>query len=333
VAAEAAPLVTLIATGGTISTTTDGTGRSAPTLSARDLEDLSRSTGVRLEARDVDRRPSWTLGPADMAAIAIAARDAARTTDAGVVVTHGTTTLEGTAFLADLVLDTDAPVVLTGAMRRADDPEPDGPANLAAAIRVAADPCARGLGALVVFAGRILAAGSVWKAHRTDLDAFVDLAGDVGRVTAASVVVSRSVPRRPTFSGRLDERVAFVKAVAGGGGEAIDAARASGARGLVVEALPGAGGIPPAMLPALAAAAEGIPVVIASRAPYGRMPDRPTGGTGEPLAGLDLISAGGLTAEQGWLLLMAALADGDDDRDVRARFRAVASFQGPARGG
>jgi L-asparaginase len=333
-AATEAPLVTLIATGGTISTTTNASGKSAATLTASDLEALARLAGVRLVARDADRRASWMLSPGDMAGIAVAARDAAAgTASGGVVVTHGTTTLEGTAFLCDLFLAGDAPIVLTGAMRRADDPEPDGPANLADAIRVAADPKARGLGALVVFAGRILSGGSVWKAQRTDRDAFVDLAGDVGRVTGSEVVISRSVPRRPVFSGRIDERVGFVKAVPGARGELIDAALAGDARGLVIEALPGAGGIPPGMLPALARASATLPVVLASRAPYGVQSGTPTGGTGEPLAGLALLSAGSLTAEQALLLLMVALADGRNDTEVRARFRAAASNHEPARGG
>jgi L-asparaginase len=338
VADVAGPLVTLIATGGTISTTTDARGRSAPTLTGRDLEGIAGVVGARLVSRDADRRPSWSLTPDDMAMIAVTARDVARESEreegrGGVVVTHGTTTLEYTAFLADLFLDVDTPVVLTGAMRRADDAKADGPGNLRDAIRVAADPRARGLGALVVFAGRILSGASVWKAHRNDRDAFADLAGDVGRVDATNMAIERTVRRRPIFSGRIDDRVAFVKAVPGAGGELIDAAVATGVRGLTVEAMPGAGGIPPGMVPSLARAATRIPVVVASRAPYGILPAVPTGGTGDPLAGLDLLSAGSLSAEHAFLLLMAALGDGTNDAEVRARFRAAAGDEDPARGG
>jgi L-asparaginase len=143
------------------------------------------------------------------------------------------------------------------------------------------------------------------------------------------VEVGGSVARRDPlrFSGRLEPNVALVKAVPGGDGRLIDAAVSGGTRGVVVEALPGAGGIPPAMIDAVAAAARAVPVVVASRAPYGAVADTPTGGTGEPLRELDLLSAGRLTAEQAWLLLMAALADAPDEARARARFRdAVAAL-------
>ncbi|HET7028801.1 MAG TPA: asparaginase [Candidatus Limnocylindrales bacterium] len=323
--------MTILATGGTISTTRGNDGRTAPTLSGREVSALTAVPGVTLVSRDLVRRPSWALEPAELAGIALTARDEARAGSAdasgpaGVVVTHGTTTLEYTAFLADLVLDVDTPVVLTGAMRRADDPAADGPANLRDAVAVAASEEARGLGALVVFAGHIIAARRAWKAHRTGTDAFVDLGGDIGRVDQAGVRIERAPGRGPCFSGRLDERVAFVKAVPGMDGRIVETALATGVHGLVVEALPGAGGIPPRMQPSVAAAAGAIPTVVASRAPYGRLADVPGGGTGDPLRELDLLSAGSLTAEQAWLLLMAALGDAEDDEDARARFRAAAT--------
>ena len=155
-----------------------------------------------------------------MAGIATAARDAARQPEVrGVVVTHGTTTLEYTAFLADLFLDVDTPVVFTGAMRRADHADPDGPRNLRDAVEVAASDEARGDGALVVFSGRILHASGAWKARRMDLDAFVDLGGQLGRVSNGLIeVAATSEPRgrRPDpFAGRIDPNVALIKAVPG----------------------------------------------------------------------------------------------------------------------
>jgi L-asparaginase/Glu-tRNA(Gln) amidotransferase subunit D len=90
--------------------------------------------------------------------------------------------------------------------------------------------------------------------------------------------------------------------------------------GLVVEALPGAGGIPPGMLLALVDVARRLPVVIAPRAPFGRLPPNPTGGTGEPLADAPFLSCGPLTAEQAWLLLMLVLGEHPDTDAARARF-------------
>jgi L-asparaginase len=317
--------VVLLATGGTVATTTRPDGRTAPTLGSDDLVRRVSPPNVEVVTRELERTPSWALKPGQMASIALAARDAAHEPGIdGVVVTHGTSTLEYTAFLADLVLDVEIPVVLTGAMRRADDRAPDGPRNLADAVCVAASESARGKGALVVFAGRVIPADATWKAQRTADDALVALRGDLGRVRAGTVEIGSRAWPRLVFTGRLEERVAFVKVVPGMGGDSIDSAVERGVRGLVIEALPGAGGLPPTMTTSVAAAASRIPVVIASRAPFGRLPDEPTGGTGEPLLGLGLLSAVRLTAEQAWLLLMAALADGADAADVRRRFAAVA---------
>jgi L-asparaginase len=258
-----------------------------------------------------------------MMQIALAARDTAREASIdGVVVAHGTSTLEYTAFLADLILDSPTPVVFTGAMRRADDSEADGPRNLRDAVAVAAASGTRGLGSLVCFAGRIIAARTAWKSQRLGLDAFVDLAGDVGRVTGPEVTIIRRSRRPPSLDARLSTDVALVKAIPGDDGRAIAALMGSGTRGLVVEGLPGVGGIPPGMHTALTAAAKAIPVVVASRAPYGRLPEVVSGGTGEPLLGRGMISAGDLTAEHAWLLLMVILGQETDPDGARSAFAA-----------
>lgn len=326
--------VRLIATGGTIATTTDPvTGRSAATLGEA-VGSLTTVDGVQVAVDVVAGKPSWSLDPLEMAKIAGQAAEAASQTDVdGVVVTHGTTTLEYTAFLADLFVRGAAPVVFTGAMRRADDRTPDGPDNLRDAIAVAASPDARDHRALVVFASKILAGRSAWKSNRSDGDAFVDLSGaPVGHVHGGVVSIDVAPGPRMTFAPTIEPRVAFVKLVPGAAGELIDAALASDPLGLIVEALPGSGGVPPAAVPSVRRAAGGIPVVIASRAPFGTQPSVPTGGTGEPLVGIPLLSAGRLSAEAAWLLLMVILGqDVDQSRSkVRATFDAVAS--GPSAG-
>ena len=324
------PAVVLLTTGGTVSTEIDATtARSRPSLDAASLASLVRRRDIEVRAMEVARRASWELDPLDMLRIATAARDAAGDpTVSGVVVTHGTTTMEYTAFLTDLLLEGDRPVVFTGAMHRSDDPRPDGPGNLRDAIRVAAWPEASGLGCLVVFSGRIMAASSVWKARRAGTDAFVDLAGDVGAVSTRTIRMLRRPERLPAFTAVLAPEVVLVKAVPGAGGHLIDAALQAPVRGLVVEALPGAGGIPPGMRPALVAAARQVPVVIASRAPYGSLPPEPTGGTGEPLHGSRILSAGRFTAEQAFVLLMIILgahADAEAAREAYKKAVATAS--------
>ena len=327
--------IALLTTGGTIATTSDPpTGRSSPTLGVR-VAELADVQGIDVTVEEVSSVPSWRLDPLEMGRIARSAAMLAETAGVdGVVVTHGTTTLEYTAFLAHLIVGSDTPVVLTGAMRRADDPEPDGPTNLRDSLLVAAATEARGLGALVVFAGRIIGAGRAWKANRSDRDAFVDLSGhDVGAIREGVLsIVDRPARPRP-FKGELEPHVHLIKLMPGDQGRAIDTAAAAGARGLVIEALPGSGGVPPRALESLRSVAGRIPVVVASRAPFGRQPDAPTGGTGEPLAGIPLLSARSLSAEQAWLLLMLVLGETPEQGDaIQERFEAVAGASAPMTG-
>jgi L-asparaginase len=320
--------VRLLSSGGTIATRQAG-ATTVPELSARELVEIMGGLGlpsdIELDAQDLRLQPSWSLTGADMDAIARAAVAAAEEPGtAGVVVTHGTTTLEYTAYLTDLRHGGDRPIAFTGAMRRPDEPEPDGPANLRDAITVAADPGAAELGSLVVFAGQILSAREAWKQHRSAVEAFVGLDGGMGAVSGGNVRIDHRPPRTRVFDGPIESQVALVKAYPGAGRELVDAAVDAGARGVVVEGLPGVGGVPRAMQAGLRAAAKsGLPVVLASRAPRGVVPADASGGTGEPLAGIGLISAGILTAEKAWVLLMMALGETTDRAQVRPIFEEV----------
>ncbi|MCL4532010.1 MAG: asparaginase domain-containing protein, partial [Actinobacteria bacterium] len=146
-----------------------------------------------------------------------------------------------------------------------------GPRNLRDALRVAASPEARGKGALVCLNGTILAARDATKLHRTAVQAFEGLDGPVGYVDGDLVAFYRQPLRRRTFSVALDPSVALVKAYPAAGRQVIDAVVTAGARGIVVEGLPGAGGVPPGMQEGLReAAGRGGVLVLASRAPRRR---------------------------------------------------------------
>lgn len=321
------PLVRLLTTGGTIATTRDDRGRTAPSLPASRLAEEIGDVPVRVQATELALLPSWQLGAPEMLEVAVAASEAASNADvAGVVVTHGTTTLEYTAFLCELIYAGEAPIVFTGAMRRADADEPDGPGNLRNALEVAQSTESRGLGVIVCFAGQLLAARTTWKRHRTDPDAFEDVEGPIGFIDRGKLRVVRRPARRPgALMAGVVPGVALVKAHPGADTAALDAVVADGTPGIVIEALPGSGGIPPGMIPGVKRAAEaGVPVVVASRSPVGRMPDKPTGGTGEPLRNMQLISAGDLSAEKAWVLLSVALGQ-RDGRSAGDVFRAFAT--------
>jgi L-asparaginase/Glu-tRNA(Gln) amidotransferase subunit D len=172
---------------------------------------------------------------------------------------------------------------------------------------------------LLVVHGRVIAGSRAWKARRVDEDAFMDTNGELGTVDGSVVVMTGPVHRHGPFTGELGRDVALIKVLPGMDGSVIQQLPATTA-GLIVEALPGTGGIPPAMQRDLSALADRIPVVVAPRAPFGLLPPRPTGGTGEPLANSPLLSCGPLTAEQAWLLLMLVLGEIPKPAEARVRF-------------
>ena len=202
----------------------------------------------------------------------------------GVVLTHGTNTLEETAWLLHLVLTGDRPVVLTGAMRPASALSGDGPLNLVNAVRVAASPAARDLGVLVVLDDTIHGARDVTKSDTLRVSAFRDGAsGPLGWVDGDGRVVLNHEPRRgASLKGRFAEvdtralhRVDVVISYQGADGVQVDAAVAAGARG-IVSAGTGAGYPTPGEVEALErASAAGVVVVQATRVGAGRVPPVP----------------------------------------------------------
>jgi L-asparaginase len=233
---------------------------------------------------------------------------------AGVVVTHGTDILEELAYLLDLTIPGHRPVVVTGAMRTASEVGYDGLANLAAAVRVAASPQARGLGALVVMNDEIHAARWSTKTHTLALDTFQSPDhGPLGRVDADGVWIGSRPVREIIPCGRLEPAVALLKLGVGMDAAPLEDAVARGARGAVIEAL-GGGRLPPWWLPPIEqAVAHGVAVVIASRCPAGRVTDRyGFAGAHRDQVTLGCGFAGGLNGQKARIRLMVALgAEGD----------------------
>lgn len=311
--------------GGTIAMTPVDGGAVAPALTAATLVSAVpglAALGAELEVLDVANLPSASLRVSDLAGLSrtIAERLAAGAD--GVVVTQGTDTLEECAYLLDLLHDGPAPVVVTGAMRHPALAGADGPANLLAAVEVAASPGSRGRGVLVAFADEVHAAARVRKGHSTRLTAFESPAGGpVGYVVegvphfAAGPPPRLVVPRGETFP-----RVPVV--VAALGEEVPDVPR--DAAGLVVAAF-GVGHLPQWWAPPLAEVAARIPVVLASRTPAGPVLSGTYGyaGSERDLLERGLIPAGLLSPWKARVLLMAALAAGADHAQVAAAFAAA----------
>ena len=304
--------VRLIATGGTIASLADPeTGAVRPAVSAEDLVRSVPGLGD-VEVEQVAHVNGWNVTPSTMLEVA---RRAAQ--GGSVVVTHGTDTIEETAFFCDVTVEGD--VVFAGAMRNGSEVSADGPRNLLCASEVAA--AARGLGTVLVLSDEIHAARWARKQDSSRVSAFTSPGhGPVGIAVPGSVRITAPPPQRVLLP--LPEAlppVAVIQTYTGIEEGLIEAVLgATGAQGLVLEGT-GLGNVPGSAEPGIRAAlARGLPVVAATRAP--------TGGTGAVYGGpgggvtlreLGVLAAGPLSAAKARLLLMLLLATG---ADVRPRF-------------
>jgi L-asparaginase len=288
--------VVVLTTGGTIAMRYDAAaGGAIPTLGAGELAAALPAGLPEMQVEELVNLPSshFTLETLQVIRERVAAWVAEPGID-GVVLAHGTDTLEETAYLLDLTVAGDKPIVLTGAMRAASDVGYEGLANLQAAVRVAAAPRAQGLGTVVVLNDEIHAARYVTKTHTLNPATFQSPGwGPVGRVQGDAVAVAWW-PERQVLPWRgLEPKVGLLKLAIGLEADPLEDALARGVRGVVLEAL-GGGRVPPWWLPVLEQArGQGVAVVIASRCPAGRVWD----GYGYPGAYHTLMDMGCLFAE------------------------------------
>ncbi len=230
----------------------------------------------------------------------------------GVVITHGTDTIEETAYLLARTLDPDMPVVITGAMRTSSDAGWDGPRNLTDAARVAAHPASRGRGTMVAFAGSVFDGLETAKIQATALEAFAAPHGSPLASVGAEGVRYTGAPRRRRIAepAGLSARVALIPVTIGDRGELLELARA-GHDGVVVVGF-GSGNVPPGAFPAIQRwLADQKPVVLASRCLYGEVtPVYAFEGGGATLVRAGVIPAGARTPAQARLELTIALSAG-----------------------
>lgn len=327
------PTVALIGTGGTISGVgvdrfdlfdygTTGRFMHVDELIATVPELAQVGTIVPIRYKNLN---STMLGPVDWIALARLTTQVADDNPGldGIVITHGTASLEETAYFLNLTVKVSIPVVLVGAMRPSSALGADGPANLVNAVRVAGSPDARGMGVLVVLNDEISAARDVTKTSNYRVQTFrTPDFGMLGHADGDAVAFYRKPIRRCAPDTEFDvagletlPRVDIVPAYGGADAVLIEAAVAAGARGLISAGFPSGSPTPVQKEALLRAAAAGVVVVQSSRAGSGRVIQDT-----ESLRRSGFVGSDTLTPQKARILLMLALTRTSDAADIKRMF-------------
>jgi len=321
------PRVVVLATGGTIASMYDAeTGALRAALSG---EEIVEAVPGLAELARVDVEQIATVGSRDMTP-AIWVRLAGRANEllaepdvAGVVVTHGTDTLEETAYFLDLTVTSDKPVIMVGAQRAPVYFDSDGSRNMLDAVRVATSPEARGMGTTVVMNGRIDAAREVTKTSTLNVETFQTREfGSLGVADMGAVRFYRAPLRRQTIPLPANAelpRVEIVSMYAGADGRVIDALLDTGdLDGLVVAGL-GLAHIPEAAMASVRRVREaGIPVVLSTRVQSGRIV--PMYANNVELLEMGCVEADNLSPQKARVLLMTAMTQTTEVEGLRRYF-------------
>jgi L-asparaginase len=319
----AVPKVHLLATGGTIS------GGAAGSLQAKDIAALvpELPSIAEVSVEDFSSIGSSRMTPELQFRLAERVRVLfdERPELSGIVITHGTDSLEETAFLVDLLVPAGKPVVFTAAQRPPRESDTDGPRNLANAIRIAASPEMRGLGALVTLNDEIHGARDVRKTHAVFVNAFVSpWGGPLGQVDDGHLYLYYRPARRLELRApRVEPNVDLLTLYAGSDGGAVRRAVEAGARGIVVEVF-GRGNAPPAVMDAVSKArAKGVVVVFTTRTGGGRVELGETARRAGVLSGEDLD---GLKARILLVVALGAMGSSPDLDTIESYFRRLSGL-------
>ncbi|OWZ84337.1 asparaginase [Natranaerobius trueperi] len=320
--------VAVIFTGGTIAMKYDPETKGAvPAVTGSELcEAIPELEQIcNLETIEFSNIPSPHMDPKTMFDLAVSLQEVLDRDDiSGVVVTHGTDTMEETAYLLNCKLDTKKPVVVTGAMRNNSEVSPDGPKNLLDSVRVAASDMSKEKGVMVVMNEEIHSANEVTKTHTSSVNTFLSpFWGPLGRISNDQVIFKRiPTSKKSIRSERLVEDVEIIRTYAGDQGKLLDSViKDENTKGIIIEGL-GKGNVPPALVEKIELAiSKNIPVVLTTRTIGGDVgPEYSYRGGGKHLQELGVILSHELSGQKARIKLMMVLGKTQDINDIKSYF-------------
>ena len=302
------------------------TGGAVPHFSGNDLLELMPEVKelANLTVFDFGKYPGPHITPQLMLELANKIKSFINSNNVdGIVITHGTDTLEETAYLLDLTIKTDIPIILTGSMKNSSEPDWDGPQNLKDSIYICLNPNSQKMGVLVCLNGEINAASEVTKTHTDDIETFHSLDfGALGFVQNNRVIFNR-LPRKLEIleTDNIEVEVDLIKCYAGMDDKFFKFSADSGAKGIVVEAM-GVGNVPPKAFEGIKYAVEkGVHVVLVSRCPAGETLDiYGYPGAGKWLHQLGVIFADYLNGQKARIKFMLALGKTKNLNELKSLF-------------
>jgi len=318
--------VLIVFTGGTISMKKDKALNAAvPTMIGEEILELTPGLS---EIADVDfcnfsMIPGPHMTPEKMLELAKIVEKKCTNDYDGIVITHGTDSLEETAFLLDLVVQSNKPIVFTGAMKNSSELGWDGPSNLCSALKVAADDNSNHKGVLVVMNNEIHSASQVTKTDTNKLDTFksCDL-GPLGYIDNDKVFYYQLYLKHQSFhTNTIDSKVDLVKCACGMDSKLINWLIKIGSHGIIIEGM-GRGNVPPEMVEGVQnAISNNIPVVLVSRCQTGKALDSyGYAGGGKDLTNRGVILGDNLPGQKARIKLMVALGITKDMKEIKNIF-------------
>jgi len=319
--------IIIVFTGGTFSMKIDSaTGGAIPHFHGNELLEMIPEAGIdaNISMFEFGMYPGPHMTPELMLELSNKIKEYAESDNIdGIIVTHGTDTLEETAYFLDLTINTPKPIVVIGAMRTSSEPDWDGPKNLLDAIAICNNDNSREMGVLVCLNGEINAASEVTKTHTDDMETFQSMDfGSMGFVENDKVVFNR-LPKKLELieTDNVVSNVDLIKVYSGITDKFFRFSADSGVAGIVVEAL-GVGNVPPAAFDGIKyAVKKGIPVVLVSRCPTGETLDIYSyPGAGKWLKELGVIFTDYLNGQKARIKLMLALGKTRDLNELHKIF-------------